>query len=59
MVEEAINEFSKIISKTKEEYHYYHFASKINNPSTSVKTYWPMLPLIPPLQIANTLVSDF
>ena len=67
MLHEAINEVSKIISKRKEEYHY-HLASKLNNPSTSAKTYWSILktfyngkkvPLIPPLQIGNTLVSDF
>ena len=58
---------SKIISKRKEEYRY-HLATKLNNPSTSAKTYWSILktfyngkkvPLIPPLQIGNTLVSDF
>ena len=67
MLQEAINEVSKIISKRKEEYHY-HLASKLNNPSTSAKTYWSILitfyngkkvPLIAPLQIGNTLVSDF
>ena len=42
MLQEAINNFSKTISKKKEEYHY-HLASKLNNPSTSVKTYWPIL----------------
>ena len=67
MLLEAIHEVSKIISKRKEEYHY-HFASKLNNLSTSAKTYWSIsktfyngkkVPLIPPLQIGNTLVSDF
>ena len=62
-----MNQFSKIISKRKEEYHY-HLASKLNNPSTSAKTYWSIIktfyngskvPLIPPLQIGKTLVSDF
>ena len=67
MLQEVTNEVSKIISKRKEEYHY-HLASKLNNPSTSAKRYWSILktfyngkkvPLIPPLQIGNTLVSDF
>ena len=67
MLQEAINEVSKIISNRKEEYHY-HLASKLNNPSPSAKTYWSILknicnsknvPLIPPLQVGNTLVSDF
>ena len=34
-----IFEVSKIISQRKEQYHY-HLASKLNNPSTSSKTYW-------------------
>ena len=67
ILHEAINEVSKIISTRKEEYHY-HLASKLNNPSTSVKTYWSIIktfyngkkvPLIPPLQIGNTIISDF
>ena len=67
ILQEAINEVSKIISKRKKEYHN-HLASKLNNPSTSAKTYWSILitfyngkkvPLIAPLQIGNTLVSDF
>ena len=67
MLQEAINEVSKIISKRKEEYHY-HLASKLNSPSTSAKTYWSILktfyigekvPLISPLQIGNTLFSGF
>ena len=66
MPQEAVNEVSKIISKRKEEYHY-HLALKLNNPSTSAKTYWSILKIFyngkkvpfPPLQIDNTLVSDF
>ena len=69
ILQEAINEVSKIINKRKrkEEYHY-HLATKLNNPGTSAKTYWSIfknfyngkkVPLIPPLQIGNTLVSDF
>ena len=57
MLQEAINEVCKIISKRKKE-HRYHLASKLNNPSTSVNTYWSIVktfyngkkvPLIPPL----------
>ena len=67
MLQEAINEISKFISKRKEEY-CYHLASKLNNPSASIKTYWSILKTfysgkkvshIPLLQIGNTLVSDF
>ena len=42
VLQEAINEVSKIISKRKEEHHY-HLASKLNNPGTSAKTYWSIL----------------
>ena len=67
MLQEATNEVSKIISKGKEEYHN-HSVSKLNRPSTSAKTYWSILktfyngkkvPLLPPLQIGNTLASEF
>ena len=67
MLHEAINDVSKIISKRNEEY-LYHLASKLNYSSTSGRTYWPILktfyngkkvPLVPPLQTGNTLVSDF
>ena len=67
VLQEAINEASKIISKRKEEYHY-HLASKLNNPSISAKTNWSILkifynvkrvPFRPQLQISDTLVSDF
>ena len=60
MLQEAINQVSKIITKKK--------ASNLNNPSTRAKTYWSILKtfyngknvlLIPPLQIGNTFVSDF
>ena len=37
ILQEVINEVSKIISKRKEDYHY-QLASKLNNPETSVKT---------------------
>ena len=42
MLQEAINEVSKIINKREEEYRY-HLASKLNNPRTTVKTYWSIL----------------
>ena len=51
------SEISEMISARKEEY-YIHLSKKLNNPSTSSKTYWSILksfykgykiPLIPPL----------
>ena len=42
ILQEAINELSKIASKRKEEHHY-HLSSKLHNPSTIVKTYWSIL----------------
>ena len=65
--QEGINKVSKIIIWRKEKDHY-NLASKLDNPSTSAKTYWSILktfyngkkvPLIPQIQIGNTLVSDF
>ena len=58
---------SQVNAKRKEDY-YNFIASKLNNPKTSVKTYWSILksfyngkriPVIPPLLINNELVSDF
>ena len=34
--------FLKFLAKERRKYHY-HLASKLSNPSTSVKTYWPIL----------------
>ena len=45
MLQEAIKEVFKIISQRKEEYHY-HIVSKLNNPSTSAKTYWSILRIL-------------
>ena len=42
ILQQVINEVSKIISKRKEDYHY-QLASKLNNPETSVKTYLSIL----------------
>ena len=56
-----------MISVRKEEY-YLHLSKKLNDPSTSSKTYWSILksfyngskvPLIPPLLVNNKFVSDF
>ena len=56
--------FLKLLAKGKRSV----IITKLNNPSTSAKTYWSILktfysgkkvPPIPPLQIGNTLVSDF
>ena len=38
MLQEAINEVSRIISKRKKEHHY-PLVSKLNNPSASAETY--------------------
>ena len=60
-------ETSEMISVRKEEY-YLHLSKKLNDPSTSSKTYWSILksfyngskvPLIPPLLVNNKFVSDF
>ena len=67
MLQEAIDEVSKTISKGKEDYHH-NLGSKINNPSASAKAYQSMLKtfhngekvlFIPQFQIGNTLVADF
>ena len=59
-------EISETISVRKEEY--LHLSKKLNDPSTSSKTYWSILksfyngskvPLIPPLLVNNKFVSDF
>ena len=56
-----------MISVRKEEY-YLHLSKKLNDLSTSSKTYWSILksfyngskvPLIPPLLVNNKFVSDF
>ena len=61
------SEISEMISARKEEY-YIHLAEKLNNPSTSSKTYWKILksfykdskvPLISPRLVNNKFVSDF
>ena len=56
-----------MISIRKDEY-YDYLSKKLNNPNTSVKTYWSIfksfykgtkVPLIPPLLVNNKTVSDF
>ena len=60
-------ELSEMISKRKEDY-YCALSDKLNDPHTSVKSYWSILktlyngkkiPLIPPILISNKLVSNF
>ena len=60
-------EISTLISNRKEKY-YHNLSLKLNDPKTSAKTYWPILkrfydnskiPLIPPLNVDNKIVSDF
>ena len=60
-------DISEMISMRKDEY-YDHLSKKLNNPSTSAKTYWSILksfykgtkvPLIPPLLVNNKTVLGF
>ena len=63
MLQEAINEFSKIISKRKDNYHYY----LLQNETTCVKIYWSIskilqnhgkVPLIPNFNLTLPLSHD-
>ena len=72
-----LNKFSKIqmlsteiftLILEKKEKNYHDLSMKLNDPKTSVKTYWSILkslyndskiPLIPPLFVNNKVVSDF
>ena len=63
----AVSEVSQLIEKSKDEY-YYRLGKRLNDPSTSAKSYWTILktfynkrkiPLIPPLLINNSFVTDF
>ena len=60
-------EISELISIRKEEY-YNNLWKKLNDPNTSVKTYWSIIksfyksnrvPLIPPLSAYKKIISDF
>ena len=63
----AVSEVSQLIEKSKDEY-YYRLGKRLNDPSTSAKYYWTILktfynkrkiPLIPPLLVNNSFVTDF
>ena len=66
-LENLTTELSNLIRDTKTEYHS-KLAAKLVNPSTSAKTYWPILktfasgrkvPVISPLLINNEFISNF
>ena len=63
----AVSEVSQLIEKSNDEY-YYRFGKRLNDSSTSAKTNWAILktfynkrkiPLIPPLLVNNSFVTDF
>ena len=63
----AAFEVSRLIGKSKDEY-YYRLGKRLNDPSISAKSYWTILktfynkrkiPLIPPLLVNNSFVTDF
>ena len=63
----AVSEVSQLIEKSKDKY-YYRLSKQLNDPSTSAKSYWTNLktfhnkrkiPLIPPLLVNNSFVTDF
>ena len=64
---QAVSEVSQLIDKSKNEY-YYRLWKRLNDPSTSAKSYWTILktfynkrkiPLILPLLVNNIFVIDF
>ena len=67
LLTKAVSEVSQLIEKSNDEY-YYRLGKRINDPSTSAKSYWTILktfynkrkiPLIPPLLVSNSFVTDF
>ena len=67
LLTKAVSEVSQLIEKSKDEY-YYRLGKRLNDPSTSAKSYWTILktfynkrkiPLIPPLLVNNSFVTDF
>ena len=63
----AVSEVSQLTEKGKDEY-YYQLGKRLNDPNTSAKSYWTILknfynkwkvPLIPPLLVNNSSVTDF
>ena len=66
-LQEPTSVISELISRRKDEYQNY-IASRLNDPKTNAKTYWPILktfyngkkvPIIPLRLINNELISDF
>ena len=67
LLTKAVSEVSQLIEKSQDEY-YYRLGKRLNDPSTSAKSYWTILktfynkrkiPLIPPLLVNNSFVTDF
>ena len=67
LLTEAVSEVFQLIEKSMDEY-YYRLGKRLYNPSTSAKSYWNILktfynkrkiPLIPPLLVNNSFVTDF
>ena len=67
LLTKAVSEVSQLIEKSKDEY-YYRLGKRLNDPSKSAKSYWTILrtfcnkrkiPLIPPLLVNKSLVTDF
>ena len=67
LLTKALSEVFQLIEKSKNEY-YYRLDKRLNDPSTSAKSYWTILktfynkrkiPLIPPLLVNNSFVTDF
>ena len=63
----AVSEVSQLIEKSKDEC-YHRLDKRLNEPSASAKPYWTILkplfykrkiPLIPPLFVNNSFVTDF
>ena len=63
----AVSEVSQLIEKSKDEY-YYRLGKRLNDPSTSAKSYWTILktfynkrkiPLIPLLFVNNSFATCF
>ena len=65
----AVSEVSQLTEKSKDEYYYRkRLGIRLNDPSTSAKSYWTTLktfynkrkiPLIPPLLVNNSFATDF
>ena len=60
-------DLSELITKRKEDYNR-HLVNKLNNPQSSLKTFWKILktfyngnkiPLIPPIIVNDKFVSDY